>query len=122
MAYKEQLSSISMTASAALASLGSDVTQFTAVIPNGNGDAVHPAGIALSGVKGAGQTIDVVIGGKAKIRLAAGLTANTRVTVNSAGLGITAGPTDHGIGVAMQAGLAGDVVEIVLVSQTVLPP
>lgn len=129
MARFESVESVSIPASAALASLDQDAIQFTGVVIEADGRANHPAllgdqtvGVAMSGAKAEGQVIDIAFSGVVKMKLAADVTAGERLTCTAAGLAQPTGVAEHTIGKALASGVFanGDIVDVLLVSQGII--
>lgn len=126
MAFIESVRSISVPASSALQALGEDAVQFTGVIVDANGDADHPAalgdptiGVVMNGLTNTGDPLEVAYSGRAKIQVGAAITAGDRLTVGTDGIAVVGLATQAGLGIAMSSGVAGDVVDVLLVSQGV---
>lgn len=78
-------------------------------------------GIAMSAATVADQFTEVaVMGGGAKLKLAGTVAFGDKVTSNASGLGVVAASNDHVVGVAMEAGVSGDIIQIV-VALSMLP-
>ncbi|MGA0569640.1 phage cement protein [Variovorax sp. VNK109] len=111
---------------------GAAIAACTIVKHGAADDAVIPAAAATDSLLGVasrdfdtaiGERIDIMTQGVASVKLAGTVTRGGPVTSNAAGLGVAAAPAAGSnvrvIGVAMQSGVAGDVIDV-LISQSVM--
>lgn len=103
------------------------ITANSIVKPGSTDDAVVLAAAAGDSAIGvtegiaaaAGERVDVVMAGIAEVKLAGNVTRGGGVVANASGLGVAAASTNRAIGYALQSGVTGDIVEVLIAPHTV---
>jgi hypothetical protein len=90
----------------------SDENDYTAIV----GTADNVIGVTTEVGANAGDRVDVILLGTAYVKLSAQVNASYMVgaAADNSGFGTSAPPQGMAIGVALQSGIAGDVIEIFL--------
>jgi hypothetical protein len=77
------------------------------------GDGEFAVGVLEDAPSAAGEVASVVIGGVAKVKAGAAITAGAAVASDSAGEAITAATADIRLGIALETAADGDIISIV---------
>lgn len=116
MAFEEALVALSRPAGEDLSDWST--LRFTAVKLNASGLAVKVTAITdnvygiLQNDPKAGEPARVAISGTSKLKLAGTVAAGDSVSVNASGRGVVAAATSRMFGIAVQGGVAGDIIPV----------
>lgn len=90
----------------------------TALLPTAGGDVV---GVLQNKPSVAGHAAEIAYAGRAKVYCSADVAAGVKVQVDTAGKVLTALTGDHVVGTVLVGGTNGQLVEVLLGSQMLLP-